>query len=103
MDKELKTLDIDWSTKNNILNFKAEYNKRRDILFIYSERDRPAVSIDCDGEYWVRVDPLNGEILGIEIEDFKRVFLKKHPEISKDDAAYVRPIADLIALEKCAT
>jgi uncharacterized protein YuzE len=105
INRKAKESAIDWNTRHNILKFKAEYNTKRDILLIYSEEDRPAVSVDCKGEYWVRVDPQNGEILGIEIEDFKKVFLKKHPGIIKEKASektsYIRPIAEFIGLTNC--
>jgi uncharacterized protein YuzE len=101
MNKDIKAANINWNTKNNILKCKAEYNQKRDILLIYSEEDIPAISVDCGGEYWVRIDPRNGDILGIEIEDFKRIFLKKHPELVKEKSSYIRPIADFINLENC--
>jgi hypothetical protein len=103
MDKIVNASQIDWKTWRNILDFKAEYNKKRDIFFAYSTEERDAVSIDCNGEFWVRIDPENGEILGIEIEDFKKVFLKKHPEIIQGKTSYIRPIADLIQTERCLT
>lgn len=97
-----KTIQIDWSTIDKMLQFDVHYDEKADILLIQSKERRPSVSVDCDGEYWVRVDPQTGEILGLEIEDFKRVFLKKHREILKAQTTYVRPIADLIQLERCA-
>ncbi len=101
LNRKAKELKIDWNTRNNILKFKDEYNSKRDILLIYSEEDRPAVSIDCNGEYWIRVDPQNGEIVGIEIEDFKKVFLKKHPGITKMNTSYVLQIAKFIQPSDC--
>lgn len=101
MDKDLKNLTVDWDTIGNILKYAVNYDKDTDILFIHTEEDRPAISIDCDGDYWIRIDPDSGEILGIEIENFKSVFLKKHPELLEEQTAYVRPIADLIQVEKC--
>ena len=96
-----KTVMIDWKTVNNILSFEAQYNSKSDVFLMQSKEDRPAVSVDCDGEYWVRVDPETGEILGIEIEDFKRIFLKRHPTLLKQKTTYVRPLADLIQIERC--
>jgi hypothetical protein len=60
--------------------FRHSYDKRRDVLFIHKEPNKPAVSWDADGLAWVRFDPETGEILGFEIEDFETVFLKKFPE-----------------------
>ncbi|MFC1980341.1 DUF2283 domain-containing protein [Chloroflexota bacterium] len=102
MDKKLEVMNINWDTIDNMLEFDVTYDKATDILFMQTKENRPAISIDCDGEYWIRVDPQSGEILGIEIEDFKSVFLKKHPELAKETTAFVRPIADLLQLEKCA-
>ena len=101
MVKELKTINIDWDTVRNLQDFEAHYDKKTDMLLIQTNEDRYAVSVDCDGEFWVRVDPKNGEILGIEIEDFKKVFLKKYAKMFKEDDIYVRPVANIIQMEKC--
>jgi uncharacterized protein YuzE len=101
MGKKLDRYGIDWNTGQNILDFDVAYDKESDILSMNSKENRPAVSVDLAGEIWVRIDPQTGEITGIEIEDFKSVFLKKHPEIAKSKNAYARPIADLIRLEHC--
>ncbi len=53
------------------------YNKEADSLMILWAENRPAVSKDVDGEFWLRVDPKTNEIIGIEIEDFKS-FIKRH-------------------------
>jgi hypothetical protein len=37
----------------------------------------------------------------VEIEQFKRVFLKKHKKLFKEETTFIRPIADLIELEGC--
>lgn len=62
--------------------FRMVYDKRHDTLFIRGPVPRPATSVDLDGEIWLRMDPLTGEILGFEIEDFVQVFLAKHPDIA---------------------
>ena len=101
MDKKVEVAPIDWKTLDNILHFQVHYNKKTDTLLMQRETDIPAISVDCDGDYWLRVNPKTGEIVGVEIEGFKKVFLKKHPKTLKDETAYVRPIMDLIQLEKC--
>ena len=101
MGKKLDRFGIDWNTGKNILDFDGAYDKKSDILSMHSKENRPAVSVDLAGEIWVRIDPQTGEIIGIEIEDFKNVFLKKHPAIAKSKNSYVKPIADLIMLEHC--
>jgi uncharacterized protein YuzE len=60
---------------------KMSYDKRRDILFLHSQPKRPAVSVDVGGRFWLRLDPSTGEMVGVEIEDFERVYLVKYPEL----------------------
>ena len=57
------------------------YDKQRDILFIRQEPKRAGISLDIGGHLWVRFDPESGDVIGIEIEDFERVFLAKYPEM----------------------
>ena len=104
MAKRRQEYKINWETIQNIENFDAEYDAERDIFYMHSKKQRPAVSIDIDGEIWLRVDPLNGEIIGIEIEDFREVILKKHPEILGQAITYARPsVTNFISeqLAKC--
>ena len=101
MEKKLDRYGVDWNTRDNILHFDVVYNEKLDILSMHFKENRPAVSVDLAGEIWVRIDVQTGEILGIEIEDFKNIFLKKHPEIAKSKNSYAKPIADLIKLEHC--
>jgi uncharacterized protein YuzE len=96
-----KRITINWDTIYNVLNFESYYDAKLDVLYAHSKDNRPAVSIDCDGEFWIRVDSNTGEIFGIEIEDFKKIFLKKHPLAKKSEDAYIKPITELIHLEKC--
>ncbi len=98
-----KAININWKTVDNLLGYEQFYNEDTDILIIQSNENRPAISVDCNGEYWMRVDPETGEILGVEIEAFKKVFLKRHKDMLKTNNAYVRPIADLIEREQCET
>jgi hypothetical protein len=85
------------SLEKNIRHFKVEYNKRLDILTLQSDEQVPAVSYDCNGLFWLRVVPDTGEIIGVEIEDFERVFLKKFQEFHKSQRnrpeSYVAPIS----------
>ncbi|MGI8551628.1 MAG: DUF2283 domain-containing protein [Dehalococcoidia bacterium] len=59
---------------------RLSYDTEGDILSVYFGSPRPATSLDLGGELWVRMDPLTGEVCGIEIEDFAAVYLKKHPD-----------------------
>ncbi len=58
------------------------YHKDEDTLFIRPGNARPGTSIDWNG-IWIRIDPENNEIIGVEIEDFEEIFLRKYPEIAK--------------------
>jgi hypothetical protein len=63
----------------------GEYDRKEDILFLYSRsaKGRPAISMDVDGEFWLRLDPESSEVLAIEIDDFESLFLKKHAEVAR--------------------
>lgn len=72
---------INFDTLENIREFECCYNKKADALFLQVEPPLPATSVDWDGELWIRINPETGEITGIEIENFKRFFVKKYPFI----------------------
>ena len=67
----------------NLKSTTAVYNSDEDTFFIRPEIPRPAVSYDFGGELWIRYDPTTKEIIGIEIENFESIFLKKYPEVAK--------------------
>jgi hypothetical protein len=86
MGKTLVTMtnpEIDFNTLSNLLSFCPVYHKHEDVFFIMPKKPQPATSIDWNGEFWIRVNPDTGEVLGLEIEDFESVFLKKYPVIAK--------------------
>ncbi len=59
------------------------FDAKRDVLFIFrigEDERRPAIGVDVGGDFWIMQDPETGEIDNIEIEDFERVFLPRHPE-----------------------
>jgi len=56
------------------------YDKRFDTFFVSPIEPMPAVSVDWNGEFWLRVAS-NGDIVGLEVENFERVFLAKRPEV----------------------
>lgn len=78
---EVDKPQLDFNTVSNIMNFIPVYDKHEDTLFCRPDKPRPATSVDWNGEIWIRVDPENGEIVGLEIDEFEAVFLKKHPEL----------------------
>jgi uncharacterized protein YuzE len=58
------------------------YDKEDDVLFVSVGAPRAAISVDIDGEFWIRIDPVSGEVHGFEFEDFENVFLKRHPDVA---------------------
>ncbi len=62
-------------------SFDVSYNARRDILFLQLKNPPPAISVDCDGLFWLRVNPQNGEVVGVEIEGYRKVFLRRAREL----------------------
>ena len=49
-----------------------------DSLLVLFQENRPASSLDVDGELWVRYDPESGDVIGVEIDDFEQFFLEKY-------------------------
>lgn len=80
---EMHNPEIDFNTLPNLLKFEPVYHKREDVFFIMPSNPQPATSIDWKGELWIRVNPETGEVVGLEIEDFESLFLKRHPEIAR--------------------
>ena len=74
---------FDEKTIQNLKSTAIVYNSDDDTFFIRPKNPRPAVSYDLGGELWIRYNPTTKEIIGIEIENFESVFLKKHPEVAK--------------------
>lgn len=77
------TPQINWESLQNLKSGTTIYHSDEDTLFLRPQKPRPATSFDWDGELWVRFDPQTGEIVGIEIENFEQIFIKKHPELTK--------------------
>ena len=55
-----------------------DYDQARDVLCVYEKPRRGAVSVDVNGEAWLRCDPVTGDVTGAEIEDFEGAFLLCH-------------------------
>ena len=71
---------LKWN-EETFVNFTRSYDKQRDILFLYQTPKRPAISFDIGGHFWIRFDPETDEVVGLEFEDFEKVFLAKYPEL----------------------
>lgn len=80
---KMSNSQIDFTTIENVTHFDLIYHEDEDVLFARPKTARPATSLDWDGEFWIRVDPETGEIVGFEIDDFEAIFLKKHPILAK--------------------
>lgn len=76
-------LTIPLDSLKNIRDFIPLYDSKRDTFFLRPQKAKPATSFDWDGEFWIRLDPVTTEIVGLEIENFESVFLKRHPEVAK--------------------
>jgi uncharacterized protein YuzE len=77
-----ENIQLDLNTIKNITHFVLTYHEDEDTLFIRPSMPQPATSFDWNGEIWIRVNPTNGEVVGLEIDDFEAIFLKKYPEIA---------------------
>lgn len=77
------SVGMDLHTIENLRHTIPVYHKREDVLFLRPSNPRPATSIDCNGEMWIRVDPTTGDIVGLEIENFEAIFIKNHPQIAE--------------------
>ena len=87
---------IDFSTINNIRSFVFNYDKEIDSLIIQTKIPMPCVSVDWDGDLWVRVNPHSGEIFGVEIEDYKEFFFKKYHSVLRGRAVTDPVIKELV-------
>ena len=98
---KLDTPQIDFSTLtlDRIKAFHLVYHDGEDVLFLQPDPPRPATSFDLEGELWIRFDPETGEIVGLEIEDFEAIFLKKHPEVAQAWAE-VKPLCHRKIIKK---
>ena len=87
------------SLRKNFDSFKVSYNKKRDILFLQLENPPPAISVDYNGLFWLRVNPENGEVVGVEIEAYRKTFLKRTRELEHMKPTTSRPFVERISRE----
>lgn len=72
--------EIRWPTLQAFESFRKSYDKRRDTLFVYKEPKAQDASFSIGMGAWLRLAD-DGEVVGLEIEDFEMVFLRHHPEL----------------------
>jgi hypothetical protein len=65
--------------KKNMQSFTPLYLQDVDTLILQLEEPVPAISVDCNGDLYLRINPETMEIVGIEIEDFEDYFIVKYP------------------------
>ena len=86
MDSTMNKVDfpeIKFNTVENLQTYKLVYRKDMDVCYLRSEPNQPATSYDLNGLVWLRIDIATGDIVGIQIDDFESVFLKKYPKLAK--------------------
>lgn len=82
MQTDNAPIQVNYDTIDNIMTFCVVYHEGEDTLFLRPEKPVPATSVDWQGEIWLRVNQ-KGEIVGLEVDEFESVFLKRHPEMAK--------------------
>jgi hypothetical protein len=80
--QEVPAIDFQ-SFSKQVESFVCSYHKKEDTLFLRLDPPRPATSFDWDGKFWIRFDPETREVVGLEIENFESVFIKKYPEMAR--------------------
>jgi hypothetical protein len=78
----LSNFFLNQNTMKNLLSYVCVYHDKEDTLFIRPEPPPNATAFDWNGEMWIKLDPQTEVFLGIEIENFEKIFLKKHPELA---------------------
>ena len=73
-------ININFESMKDFASLIPSYDKKFDTFFISPSERTPAVSVDWNGEFWLRVTE-NGDVIGLEVENFESVFLAKHPEM----------------------
>jgi hypothetical protein len=59
------------------------YDAKRDTLLLAQGNPGPALSVDLDNGVWLRYEPESNQVVGIEIEDYSRTFLRTHPALAR--------------------
>ena len=70
-----------WRQALNSGDLQSKYDAGRDIFTLTVGGPRPAGSIERGDGVVLRVDLGTDELIGAEVDNFRRVFLKQHPEL----------------------
>jgi uncharacterized protein YuzE len=65
-------------TGGNLL--REHYDAETDTLF-FRLNEALTTAKHLDEEMWLLIDPTTGRVVGLMVEDFKRIFLKRHPDL----------------------
>lgn len=65
--------------EKNVKSFTPLYLQDIDTLILKLEEPVPAISVDYNGDLYLRINPDTKEVVGIEIEDFEEYFIAKYP------------------------
>ena len=58
-----------------------EYDRQSDVFYFRLSAVHDWVAEDFNGEFFVLRDVETGNVVGFLVEDFEKVFLRKHPEL----------------------
>lgn len=61
----------------------VNYDRKRDTLTVSVKEPGPALSIDMGDGMWMQIIPATNDVVGFEIEDFRRIFLRRNPAIAE--------------------
>jgi hypothetical protein len=75
------TINIE-TLKTNAKSFVPLYIEDIDTLIFQLPSPSPAISVDCNGDFMLRVNPKTKEVVGVEIEDFEGYFITKYPQFA---------------------
>lgn len=80
--RELNNNTVKLESFNKMSSFIPLYLEDVDTLIFQPKVPIPAISVDCEGDLLLRVDPHTKEIVGVEIEDFENYFIVKYPALA---------------------
>ena len=70
-----------WEDLDARKHWVMEYDKALDTLYLHPGKPKPGLGVGNRG-IWIQVHPTTGEIVGLQIEDFQKVFLAQHPDFA---------------------
>ena len=71
-----------WS-EQSLAEFSCFYDIEDDVFFAHENPNPPAVSLPVGRHAWLRYDPDTRKVVGMEVEDYERLFLARHPEFRR--------------------